>query len=403
MATPDTPPNPQKSSSTKWLFILIALALLCACGYYAFFLKSGTVKNEATASSSKKPTADRVVSVAVAKVQQGDINLFFQGLGTVTALSNVTVKSRIDGQLIDLFFNEGAMVKEGDILAKIDSRSFEAQLKQAQGQLLKDQALLENALIDLKRYEVLRQQDSISKQVLDTQNALVRQYQGVIKVDEALIESAKLQIEYSTIKAPTSGRIGLRLLDKGNMVRTSDINGLAVITQIDPIGAVFTIPEDKIPTLMHALNEKKALLVEAFDRSNSVLIAEGELLSVDNQIDTATGTLKLKAKFSNSPMKLFPNQFVNIHLLVDTKQNALYVPAAAIWHTTQGKFVYRVKPDQTVSIQRVKIGITENGKTIIEDGLTLEDKVVIDGLDKLREGSKIAVFDDKNQTKRNKQ
>ncbi len=403
MATPDTPPNPQKSSSTKWLFILIALALLCASGYYAFFLKSGTVKNEATASSSKKPTADRVVSVAVAKVQQGDINLFFQGLGTVTALSNVTVKSRIDGQLIDLFFNEGAMVKEGDILAKIDSRSFEAQLKQAQGQLLKDQALLENALIDLKRYEVLRQQDSISKQVLDTQNALVRQYQGVIKVDEALIESAKLQIEYSTIKAPTSGRIGLRLLDKGNMVRTSDINGLAVITQIDPIGAVFTIPEDKIPTLMQALNEKKALLVEAFDRSNSVLIAEGELLSVDNQIDTATGTLKLKAKFSNSPMKLFPNQFVNIHLLVDTKQNALYVPAAAIWHTTQGKFVYRVKPDQTVSIQRVKIGITENGKTIIEDGLTLEDKVVIDGLDKLREGSKIAVFDDKNQTKRNKQ
>ncbi len=387
MATPDTPPNPQKSSSTKWLFILIALALLCASGYYAFFLKSGTVKNEATASSSKKPTADRVVSVAVAKVQQGDINLFFQGLGTVTALSNVTVKSRIDGQLIDLFFNEGAMVKEGDILAKIDSRSFEAQLKQAQGQLLKDQALLENALIDLKRYEVLRQQDSISKQVLDTQNALVRQYQGVIKVDEALIESAKLQIEYSTIKAPTSGRIGLRLLDKGNMVRTSDINGLAVITQIDPIGAVFTIPEDKIPTLMQALNEKKALLVEAFDRSNSVLIAEGELLSVDNQIDTATGTLKLKAKFSNSPMKLFPNQFVNIHLLVDTKQNALYVPAAAIWHTTQGKFVYRVKPDQTVSIQRVKIGITENGKTIIEDGLTLEDKVVIDGLDKLREGS----------------
>lgn len=403
MATPDTPPNPQKSSSTKWLFILIALALLCASGYYAFFLKSGAVKNEATASSSKKPTADRVVSVAVAKVQQGDINLFFQGLGTVTALSNVTVKSRIDGQLIDLFFNEGAMVKEGDILAKIDSRSFEAQLKQAQGQLLKDQALLENALIDLKRYEVLRQQDSISKQVLDTQNALVRQYQGVIKVDEALIESAKLQIEYSTIKAPTSGRIGLRLLDKGNMVRTSDINGLAVITQIDPIGAVFTIPEDKIPTLMQALNEKKALLVEAFDRSNSVLIAEGELLSVDNQIDTATGTLKLKAKFSNSPMKLFPNQFVNIHLLVDTKQNALYVPAAAIWHTTQGKFVYRVKPDQTVSIQRVKIGITENGKTIIEDGLTLEDKVVIDGLDKLREGSKIAVFDDKNQTKRNKQ
>ena len=380
----------KKSSLKKWTLVLIIGARIGIAGYFTVF------KNQPTTSSdAKKAFASRALSVSTATVQQGAIKIFFQSLGTVTPLSNVVVKSRVDGQLMDILFTEGQTVKQGEVLAKIDARSFEVQLKQAQGQLLKDQALLENALIDLKRYEVLLQQDSISKQVLDTQNALVHQYQGTITVDEASIDSAKLQLDYSTITAPTSGRIGLRLVDKGNMIHASDTTGLAVIAQINPIAATFTLPEDKVPAIMQALQENKTLEVEAYDRSDSILITKGHLASMDNQIDTTTGTLKFKAEFNNSDTKLFPNQFVNIHLLVATKQNALYVPSAAIQHGSQGTFVYHVKEDQTVSVQRVKVSSTQNGNSIIEEGLNLNDTVVIDGVDKLREGSKV----DMNTTK----
>jgi len=374
----------KKTSLQKWIFIVIISAFIGIVSYFVL------LKNQSsTDSENKKAFATRVTSVSTATVQQGAIKIFFQGLGTVTPLSNVIVKSRVDGQLMDILFTEGQMVKEGDVLAKIDARSFEVQLKQAQGQLLKDQALLENALIDLKRYEVLLQQDSISKQVLDTQKALVHQYQGTIKVDEASIDSAKLQIDYSTIKAPISGRIGLRLVDKGNMIHASDTTGLAVITQINPISALFTLPEDKISTVIHALHETKTLEVDAYDRSDSLFITKGHLASMDNQIDTATGTLKLKAEFNNTDTKLFPNQFVNIHLLVTTKQDALYIPSATIQYGSQGTFVYRVKEDQTVSVQRVKVSSKQNGQSIIEEGLHVKDIVVIDGVDKLREGSKV--------------
>ena len=380
----------KKSSLKKWTLVLIIGALIGIAGYFTVFKSQPT-----TSSDAKKAFASRALSVSTATVQQGAIKIFFQSLGTVTPLSNVVVKSRVDGQLMDILFTEGQLVKQGDILAKIDARSFEVQLKQAQGQLLKDQALLENALIDLKRYEVLLQQDSISKQVLDTQTALVHQYQGTIKVDEASIDSAKLQLDYSTITAPTSGRIGLRLVDKGNMIHASDTTGLAVIAQINPISVTFTLPEDKVPAITQALQETKTLEVEAYDRSDSILITKGHLASMDNQIDTTTGTLKFKAEFNNPDTKLFPNQFVNIHLLVATKQNALYVPSAAIQHGSQGTFVYRVKEDQTVSVQRVKISSTQNGNSIVEEGLSLNDIVVVDGVDKLREGSKI----DMNTTK----
>lgn len=374
----------KKISLKKWALVFI-IGIMISLGSYFSFFKS----QPHTGSETKKALMARAMSVSTAVVQQGAIKIFFQGLGTVVPVSNVVVKSRVDGQLMDVLFTEGQMVKQGDILAKIDARSFEVQLKQAQGQLLKDQALLENALIDLKRYEVLLQQDSISKQVLDTQTALVHQYQGTIKVDEASIDSAKLQIEYSTITAPTSGRIGLRLVDKGNMIHASDTTGLAIITQVNPISVTFTLPEDKVATLMQALQETKTLEVEAYDRGDSVVIAKGHLVSIDNQIDTATGTLKLKAEFNNADAKLFPNQFVNIHLLVATKQNALHVPSAAIQHGSQGNFVYRVKEDQTVSVQHVKVSSTQNGRAVVEEGLNLGDTVVIDGVDKLREGSKV--------------
>ncbi|QIR75858.1 MdtA/MuxA family multidrug efflux RND transporter periplasmic adaptor subunit [Sulfurospirillum diekertiae] len=389
-STPSETIKNQKSSLKKWALVLIIGTLIGIASYFTVFKSQPSTSND-----PRKAFATRAMSVSTAPVQQGAIKIFFQGLGTVIPLSNVVVKSRVDGQLMDILFTEGQMVKQGDVLAKIDARSFEVQLKQAQGQLLKDQALLENALIDLKRYEVLLQQDSISKQVLDTQTALVHQYQGTIKVDEASIDSAKLQLDYSTITAPTSGRIGLRLVDKGNMIHASDTTGLAVIAQINPISATFTLPEDKVPAITQALHDTKTLEVEAYDRSDSILIAKGHLASMDNQIDTATGTLKFKAEFDNTENKLFPNQFVNIHLLVTTKQNALYVPSAAIQHGSQGNFVYRVKEDQTVSVQQVKISSTQNGNSIIEEGLNLSDIVVVDGVDKLREGSKV----DMNATK----
>ena len=367
---------------------LIAIAILCVCGGASYYFTS--VKKPTSANDMmRKMPPPRASFVGVANAQKGTLKLFYQGLGTIIPLANVTVKSRIDGQVMELHFKEGQFVKEGDLLASIDARTYEVQLKQAQGQLLKDQALLENALIDLKRYEVLLAQDSISKQQLDTQQALVHQYQGTIKVDEAAIDSAKLQIEYSSIKAPISGRIGLRLVDKGNMIHASDTTGLAVITQLNPIAATFSLPEDKIPSVMEALQKNKNLEIEAYDRSDTQLIAKGHLASVDNQIDTATGTLKLKAEFNNADTKLFPNQFVNIHLLVETKQDALQVPSAAVQYGAQGAFTYRVKEDSTVSVQRLKVGSSQNGVTLIEEGLQEGDKVVIDGVDKLREGSKV--------------
>jgi len=391
-STPSEAIETKKTPLKKWFYIFFILALSGIASYFILF------KNQSSSNSeTKKASASRVISVSTASVQQGAIKIFFQGLGTIIPLANVTVKSRVDGQLMDILFTEGQMVTEGDVLAKIDARSFEVQLKQAQGQLLKDQALLENALIDLKRYEVLLQQDSISKQVLDTQKALVHQYLGTIKVDEASIDSAKLEIDYSTIKAPISGRIGLRLVDKGNMIHASDTTGLAVMTQINPISATFTLPEEKIPTVMSALQENKMLEAEAYDRSDSLLIAKGHLVSMDNQIDTATGTLKFKAEFNNTDKKLFPNQFVNIHLLVKTQPDALYIPSAAIQHGSQGTFVYRVKEDQTVSVQRVKVSSTQNGRSIIEEGLHVNDTIVIDGVDKLREGSKVT-FTSSNET-----
>jgi multidrug efflux system membrane fusion protein len=334
--------------------------------------------------------------VQAATAETGDIDIVFRALGTVTPLNTVTVKTQISGQIVRIDFKEGQRVERGDLLAEIDSRPYLLQLDQAQGQLLRDQALLKTAQQDLARYRTLAAQDSIARQQLDTQAALVRQYEGTLKADKAQIDNARLQLAYARITAPISGRLGLRQVDAGNIVRASDTNGLVVITQLQPITVIFTLPEDNLPALMRRLQAGEKLAVDAFDRAGRNRLATGTLLTVDNQIDPATGTVKLKAEFGNEDYSLFPNQFVNARLLLDVHRNATLVPAAAVQRGTAtlqygGSFVYVVKGDGTVAVRPVKPGATEGETTSIEEGLAPGEVVVIDGTDRLREGAKVEV------------
>ncbi len=316
--------------------------------------------------------------------------VYLTGLGTVTAFNTVTIRSRVDGQIIKVAFQEGQFVDEGDLLVEIDPRPFQVQLEQAEGQMAHDEAQLRNAKIDLERYRILLDQDSIPKQQLDTQIATVNQYEGNIESDQAQIDNAKLQLVYSRITSPLTGRIGLRLVDQGNIVHANDTNGLAVITQLQPIAVVFNIPEDNLPQVTAKMRAGRTLQVDAYDRDLKHRLTIGKLLTIDNQIDPATGTLRFKAVFENKDSSLFPNQFVNARLLVDTRHGTVIIPTAAIQRSPQSTFVYVVKQDGTAEVRNVEVGLTEGDNASIEGGLQAGDVVVVDGIDKLQQGTKVA-------------
>lgn len=335
----------------------------------------------------------RPVAVVAAAAMQGDLPLYLDALGTVTPTASVLVRSRVDGQLVKLHFEEGQVVKAGALLAEIDPRAFRVQLQQAQGQLARDEALLRNARSDLERYQTLWQLDSIAKQELDTQQALVQQYEGTVASDRGAIADAQLQLDYAQIRAPITGRVGLRQVDPGNMVHASDTTGLVLITQEQPITVVFTIPEGQLSAVRRQLAAGQKLPTVAFDRQRTEQLAAGTLLTVDNQIDTTTGTVKLKAAFDNTDGALFPNQFVNVRLHVDTIKGATLIPVNAVQRGSQGIFVYTVNADQTVKLQLVTLGQTTGEQVVVTSGLPAGTQVVVDGVDKLRDGAKIELID----------
>lgn len=332
-----------------------------------------------------------VTPVVAAKAQKGDIGVYLTGLGTVTPINTVTVKSRIDGQLMNVYYKEGDYIRQGDALVEIDPRPYQVALMQAQAQLAKDQAALDNAQVDLTRYQTLITHNAIPEQQVATQKALVEQDQAAIKADEAAIASAKLNITYCHVTAPITGRIGLRLVDPGNYIQASSQSALLVITQIQPISVIFTITEDHVPTVLKKLRQGARLQVDAYSRDLKTKLATGSLTTIDNQIDPTTGTLRLRATFANSNDALFPNQFVNARLLVEEKHSVTLVPNAVVQRNTETAYVYLVKPDSTVTVKKVVAGTTEGDQTQITSGLMPGDVVVMTGVDKLQEGSKVRV------------
>jgi membrane fusion protein, multidrug efflux system len=387
-AATEIPAGDPPRSSRRWWVGLLVLVLL-GMGAYLFVTHQGTAPS---GSPTRGQTAGpRPLPVTAVPAKVGDLNVYLTGLGAVTPLNTITVKSRVDGQLMQVPFREGQIVKTGDVLAEIDPRPFEVQLTQAEGQMARDQALLKNAQLDLQRYRVLVAQDSIAKQQMDTQESLIRQYEGAVKVDQGLIDSAKLQLLYCHITAPIGGRVGLRLVDPGNIVHATDTTGLVVITQLQPVAVVFAIAEDSLPAVLAKLTAGESLPVEAYDREQRQKLAVGSLLTVNNQIDPTTGTVRLKAVFPNTDNALFPNQFVNARLLLEVKRGATVVPAAAIQRSPQGAFVYVVKADQTAAMRPVTIGVSQGDATAISAGLVLGDLVVTDGVERLRDGVPVEV------------
>ena len=339
--------------------------------------------------------ANMAQPVHVATAAQGEMPVVLTALGTVTPLANVTVLPQLSGVLQDVYFKEGQMVKKGDVLAQIDPRPYQISLENAQGTLARDQALLQTARLDLKRYQTLLSQDSIASQQVDTQASLVRQYEGTVKSDQANVDTFKLDLVYARITAPVSGRVGLRQVDPGNYVTPSLTNGIVVITQLQPISVIFTTSEDNLQQILQQTQTGAKLSVTAYDRSNTTSLEGGSLETLDNQIDTTTGTVKLRATFQNDKNRLFPNQFVNTRLLVDTIKDAVIVPTPAVLNGSMGQFVYVVKPDNTVTVRAVKVGPVDGERTSIKSGLQVGERVVIDGSDRLKEGAKITIPADK--------
>ena len=346
-----------------------------------------------SANSSKDKQAlaatTRSVPVGVSSAVQQDMPVYLTGLGSVTAYNTVSLKSRVDGQLLQVNFREGQQVNKGDLLALIDPRPYQVQLASAQAQLFKDQASLRDAQLNYQRYkDLLNQSGAMSQQQVDTQKSTADQFEGAVRADQAAIDNAKLQLDYCHITAPVAGRIGLRLVDVGNIVHASDTNPMLVITQLQPISVIFTLPEDSLPSVVKRMRSG-TLTVDAFDRDDKAKLATGTLLTIDNQIDQTTGTDRLKATFDNKDGALFPNQFVNIHLLLDVRKNSTIVPSVAVQRGPQGNFVYVVKADKTVEARTVTVALTQSNLSAIDSGLQVGEVVVTDGQDKLQNGAKV--------------
>ena len=363
----------------------VFLALLASLGLVLAACSGGADKG------GKNATRGQGRPVRAEAAVQGDYDLFFHGLGTVTATNTVTVRSRVDGQLMKLHFTEGQTVKAGDLLAEIDPRPYQAQLVQAEGKLMQDMASLRNAKQLLARYKVLLPQESASPQQVDAQEAQVRLYEGAVKQDQGQIDAAKLQLTYCRITAPVGGRLGLRAVDEGNMVQASSSTGLVVITQIKPITVIFTVTEAQLPAVREAMSSGQPLTVEAWDRTQSKLLASGTLLTIDNQIDTSTGTVRLKALFDNADDSLFPNQFVNARILVSRLKDSIMAPTAAVQRGQRGFHVYVVGGNGTVGLRHIKLGPADNTVTVVTEGLKSGEVVVTDGLDRLRDGVRVDV------------
>ncbi len=369
----------------RWMWAVLAL-LVVAAGWWWF---SDTKNNAA-----KGPPAGFVptvpVKTEVARIE--DLDIYLKGLGTVTAFNTVTVRSRVQGEIVSVQFKEGEQVKAGDLLAQIDPRSFQVSLSQALGMLQQDQAQYDNAKRDLERYKKLRKQDSIAPQLLDTQQALVQKFEGLIKSDQAAVDNARLQLDYTRITAPIAGRLGLRRVDAGNLVVANDPQGVVVITQTQPIAVVFTLAESDLPAVRKPMIDGQTLQVDAYDRADQMRLAQGTLVTVDNQIDVTTGTIKLKAQFSNENDALFPNQFVNVRMKVRTDKDVLTVPAGSLQQGNQGAFLYVVLPDDTAAVRQVKVGARSGDRVAILEGIAAGDRVVLEGTDRLRAGAKVRVI-----------
>jgi len=374
--------------------------LSTSAAYYLFVADDAdgpsVLATAARAATAEPKKAGPAIPVLATAAISGDIGVYLTGLGSVAAANHVVVKSRVEGQLMKVHFTEGQFVRAGELLAEIDARPYQVEVAKAEGQLLRDEALLKNAIADIERYRALSQQHSVSQQLLSTQEAVVAQHEGTVRSDRAQLEHARLNLAYSRISAPISGRVGLRQLDAGNIVSTGDAGALLTITQVEPIAAVFSIPQDHVPAVLKKLRAGEQLTVQAYDREQKIKLADGRLLSVDNQIDAATGTLKCKAVFENHDGALFPNQFINARLLLDLKRGVTLVPGAAVQRgAEQATFVYVVgaagSADAAVEIRTVTLGTAEGGWVEIASGLASGELVVLEGVDRLASGSKVAV------------
>ena len=392
-----SPGLPGKEPKRRWWVWLLALAVLA---YGAYRIRKGMVAPQAanvTAPATRPARDYGAVPVVAATASKGDIGVYFTGLGAVTPIYTVTVKSQIAGYLMEVLYKEGQIVHKGDLLAQVDPRPYQVMLEQAEAGLARDMAALENAKVDLKRYQTLVPLHAVPEQQLATQDALVKSDEGIVKTDQAQIDSAKLDLVYCHIIAPITGRVGLRLVDPGNFVTPADSTGLVVITQIEPISVIFTLPEDQLPAVMQRMRAGARLRVDAYDREMKTKIAQGWLETIDNQIDPTTGTVKLRANFDNRDGALFPNQFVNAKLLVEEKAGVTLIPTAGVQRNSQRTYIFLVKPDSTVTVRTITIGTTEGDESEITSGLAPGDVVVMTGVDRLQEGTKVRFQKTKEQ------